>query len=185
MGLRPTNRDENNKRSGFSTVVLRCSSGRSAGIRVWCDATVVIPITESGGIRYVLSTDTQQWVRNPDEWGFLVEPVLLTPRSAKKPEREFLANIRLQEEEAICSAEEVFILGWSIPRTDVDQECLIRNAVSKRAAPFRRVTIVNLNAGVDYFKRVTDIFGVRDQNSLRICNSGFDEFSALQASALH
>jgi hypothetical protein len=148
---------------------------------VWRDATVVIPVTESGGVRYVLSTDTQHWVHNPDDWGFLVEPVILTPRSSKKPEREFLANVRLQEEEAIRSAEEVFILGWSIPRTDVDQECLIRKAVSKRAAPFRRVTVVNRNAGVEYFKRVKDIFGVADQNLLQICNSGFEEFSASHA----
>jgi hypothetical protein len=152
---------------------------------IWRDATVVIPITEAGCVRYVLSTDTHQWVQNPGELGFLVEPVILTPRSAKKPEREFLAKIREQEEEAICSAEEVFILGWSIPRTDIDQECLIRNAVSKRAAPFRRVTVVNRDAGVDYFKRVKDIFEVGGQSLLRICNSGFEEFSASQASAAY
>ncbi len=152
---------------------------------VWRDATVVIPITESGGVRYVLSTHTQQWVHLPDELGFLVEPVILTPRSVKKPEREFLANIRLHEEQAICSAEEVFILGWSIPRTDVDQEDLIRNAVSKRATPFRRVTVVNRNAGVEYFKRVKDIFAVADPNLLRICNSGFEQFSVSQASAAY
>ena len=151
---------------------------------IWRDTKVVIPVTEAGGVRYVLSTDTHQWVQDPIELGFLVEPVILTPRSAKKPEREFLADIRQQEEAAISSADEAFILGWSIPRTDTDQECMIRSAISRRATPFRRVTVVNRNAGVEYFKRVKDVFGVGVQN-LRIWNSGFEEFSESQTSAAH
>src|ERR1039457_4292828 len=42
---------------------------------------------------------------------FLVEPVILTPRGAKKPARQFLARVREQEEEAIGSADEVYILA--------------------------------------------------------------------------
>jgi hypothetical protein len=86
-------------------------------------------------------------------------------------------KVREQEEAAILSADEVYILGWSIPRTDGDQECLIRNAVSKRDHSFRQVIVVNQYAGVEYFKRVKDIFSVEGE-ALRIFNSGFREFIA-------
>jgi hypothetical protein len=150
---------------------------------VWRDGTVVVPITVAGTLRYVLSTEPHQWVQPLDGMPFLVEPVILTPRGAKKPTRQFLARIREQEEQAIRSADEVYILGWSVPRTDSDQECLIRSTVAKRAKPFRRVTVVNLRAGVDYFKRVKDIFGVESQ-ILRVFNSGFQEFVVSQLSSI-
>ena len=113
---------------------------------------------------------------------FLVEPVILTPRGAKKPARQFLARVREQEEEAIGSADEVYILGWSVPRTDGDQECLIRSTVAKRVRPFKQVTVVNLHAGVEYFRRVKDIFWTESQ-ILRVFNSGFEEFVISQHSS--
>jgi hypothetical protein len=143
--------------------------------QVWHDTTVVVPVTAAGGLRYVMSTDTHPRVHFSGEMPFRVDPVILTPRSAKTPKREFLVKVREQEEQAISSADEVYVLGWSIPRTDTDQECLIRNAISKRTTAFRRVTVVNLRADVEYFKRVKDIFGAADQ-ALEICNSGFREF---------
>ena len=146
---------------------------------IWHDATIVIPTTPTGEARYVLSTDTHQWVQRSDG-PFLVEPVLLTPCRAKTPTRKFLAGIREQEEVAIRSADEVYVLGWSIPRTDTDQEQLIRDAISKRTTPLARVTAVNLNAGVEYFRRVQQTFGV-DGGSLRVCNSGFRQFVESQS----
>jgi hypothetical protein len=77
---------------------------------IWHDATVVIPATPTGEARYVSSTDTHQWVRRSDDLPFLVEPVLLTPCMAKTPTREFLARIREQEEVAVRSANEVYVL---------------------------------------------------------------------------
>src|SRR5262245_9415964 len=97
---------------------------------------------------------TFQRIKAPDEVPAAYEPVILTPRYAKKPDRQFLLDIREKEEQAIQSADEVYILGWSIPRTDKDQECLIRNNVSKRANPFQQVSVVNLLGGIEYFRRV-------------------------------
>ncbi len=41
------------------------------------------------------------------------EPVIVTPRSAKRPDRQFLRDIKEQEEIAILKADEVYVLGWS------------------------------------------------------------------------
>src|ERR1035438_4255139 len=154
---------------------LRVFRSDTPAHEAWQDGTVVIPTTLAGGLRYVLSTEPHQWVQPLVGMPFLVEPVILTPRTAKKPTRQFLARVREQEEAAIRSADEVYILGWSVPRTDSDQERLIRSMIEKRANPFRQVTVVNLHAGVDYFERVKDIFGVKTQ-ALRVFNSGFKEF---------
>lgn len=159
--------------------VFRSDTSRD---EVWRDQTVVVPITLAGSLRYVLSTEPHQWVQPLDGMPFLVEPVILTPRGAKKPARQFLARVREQEEEAIGSADEVYILGWSVPRTDGDQECLIRSTVAKRVRPFKQVTVVNLHAGVEYFRRVKDIFGTESQ-ILRVFNSGFEEFVISQHSS--
>jgi hypothetical protein len=101
------------------------------------------------------------------------EPVVMAPRGPKSPDRQFLCTVRAQQEAAIQAADEVYVLGWSIPRTDIDQECLIRSAVRKRAKPLRRVTVVNLHADVDYYVRAKDVFGV-EPGAMRTHNGGFN-----------
>jgi hypothetical protein len=101
----------------------------------------------------------------------------VTPRGAKIADRPFLREARQREETAIGEADEIYVLGWSLPKTDSDQEYMIRSVVSRRATPFQRVTVVNLAASVDYFRRVQDIFGV-EQSAVRTYNSGFREFAA-------
>ncbi len=137
--------------------------------------TAILPLTNGGLLRYFSSTETFQRLQPPNALPIAVEPLILTPRVAKCPDRDFLREIREKEEEAIRSADEVFILGWSIPRTDSNQECLIRHNVAKRPAPFQKVTVVNLLSGVDYYIRAADIFGVA-RSDLRIFNSGFRDF---------
>lgn len=102
------------------------------------------------------------------------EPMILTPRCSKSPDRQFLHALRARQEAAIQEADEVYVLGWSIPRTDLDQECVIRSMVRKRAKPFQRVTAVNFHADFDYYARVQDLFGV-GRSALRTHNGGFDE----------
>jgi len=105
------------------------------------------------------------------------EPVILAPRGRKKPERQFLRDVREREEAAVREADEVYILGWSIPRTDTDQEYAIRHVVGKRAKPFQQVTAVNFHADVEYYSRVQDIFQA-GRNIMRVQNAGFREFAA-------
>lgn len=139
--------------------------------------SVILPLSEDGALRYMPTTNLPPWVQQANEFPMTVQPVILTPRGAKKPDRPFLRTVRDQEEAAVLGADEVYILGWSIPRTDTDQECLIRSMVAKRSRPFRQVTVVNAFAGADYYRRVADIFGV-EQDTVRTYNAGFREFSA-------
>lgn len=138
--------------------------------------SVVLPLSEDGALRYLPTTNLPPWLQLPNDFPINVEPVILTPRGAKKPDRQFLRDVREREEFAILEADEVYILGWSIPRTDTDQECMIRAAVAKRSQSFRQVTVVNVSAGADYYRRVQDIFGV-DRNSVRTYNAGFRDFA--------
>jgi hypothetical protein len=138
--------------------------------------SVILPLCEDGTLRYMPTTNLPPWVQPANEFPMTVQPVILTPRGAKKPDLAFLRTVRDQEEAAVLDADEVYILGWSIPRTDTDQECLIRSMVAKRSQPFRQMTVVNAFAGLDYYRRVADIFGV-EQDTIRTYNAGFREFS--------
>jgi len=153
--------------------------------------TVIIALGEDGVLHYhpyprQPSGDLWgcEWVQLPSELSgevigatMAVEPVIVTPRGAKKPHRQYLRDVWEQEEAAILTADEVYVLGWSIPRGDQEQECLIRYAVGRRSQPFQRVTVVNLSAGVDYYDRVRDIFGV-ERKAVRTFNTGFCQFAA-------
>lgn len=50
-----------------------------------------------------------------------------------------------------------------------------------RAHSFRRVTAVNLSAGVEYYRRLQDIFGV-ERDCMRVYNAGFREFALMPVS---
>jgi hypothetical protein len=139
--------------------------------------SVIIPLGVDGSLRYLPTTNLPPWVRPANDVPMNVEPVILTPRGAKKPDRQFLRVVREREEAAVLECDEVYVLGWSIPRTDADQECLIRSMVGKRSQSFQQVTVVNISAGVDYYRRVEDIFGV-ERSAVRTYNAGFRDFAA-------
>jgi len=136
---------------------------------------VVLPLTEGREMRHCASTSTFQHVALPDQLPTAVEPAILPPTSAKATDRHFLLTVCELEEKAIRDSEEVFILGWSIPRTDRDQECLIRDSVAKRPRAFSNVTAVNYGAGVEYFERVREISGA-GAASLHVFNAGFRDY---------
>jgi hypothetical protein len=139
--------------------------------------TVILPLEDTGTIRYMPTTNLPPWFQLPGDVPINVEPVIVTPRGAKKVDRPFLREVMDLEAAAIFDAEEVYILGWSVPRTDNDQESLIRAIVSKRPKPFRNVTVVNFLANTDYYERVRQIFGV-ERGSLQTYNAGFRSFVA-------
>ena len=138
--------------------------------------SVVLPLSDDGALRYLPTTNLPPWVQLTNDFPINVEPVILTPRGAKKPDRQFLRDVREREESAILKADEIYVLGWSIPKTDSDQECMIRSAVAKRSQSFRQVTVVNVSAGADYYRRVQDIFGV-ERSAVRTYNAGFRDFA--------
>jgi hypothetical protein len=102
---------------------------------------------------------------------------IVPPGSGQRYEVEmgFLRDVVRREEECLQEAGEVFVIGWSLPRTDADQACLIRASVAKRRRPLDRITIVNYLAPVDYFDRLAELFRV-PKGHVNAFNDGFRDF---------
>jgi hypothetical protein len=124
---------------------------------------VEIPRTGGGGICY--------W-SGGDEWK---EPYIVPPSPPKGQEVALLRRLREEELQAIADADQVYVLGWSIPATDLDQGSLISAAVAKRKNALERVTVVNLGESPEYYSRIGRLFNVRNE-SIRIYNAGFSQF---------
>lgn len=123
--------------------------------------------TESGELCYWSRSEDRQ--REP----CIVPPVASKPAALKALGLTFLEGFRTAEKQAIESADVVYIIGWSIPKTDEDQRNLIRESRSGKAP--RQLVVVNRGASPDYFSDVADLFGV-DINDMKIYNAGFCEF---------
>jgi len=78
------------------------------------------------------------------------------------------------ERKAIEEADEVYILGWSMPTSDKDQRLLIAQAIAERERPISQVVAVNKRAGEDYFDDVRQLFGTVNVTKH---NNGFSEFA--------
>jgi hypothetical protein len=140
------------------------------------DGPVTVPLSVSGELSYFGSTETFKWIRLPNELSRDVEIYVVPPITAAKSQSpRFIKEVRRKEQEAIGAADEVYIIGWSLPETDKDQESLIRCSVGNRQRPIASLTVVNSGAGPAYFRRVADVFGV-SESSLRIFNAGFAAF---------
>lgn len=141
------------------------------------DKPPIIPLTQSGAIRYWCSSHDFQCIALPDEMPTEIGICILPPSSAKLSELSFLKASREAESNALTSADEIVVIGWSVPETDIDQAELIKQAVEMRRKPLQSITIVNWNAPTTYFERLADLFQVESQ-LLRRYNSGFVDFAA-------
>jgi hypothetical protein len=139
----------------------------------------VISATAGGHVRYVGSTVTHPSVRFPDELPVRVAPFILPPTSAKQTHMPLLCRLRRQEVMALAKANELYVIGWSIPKTDVDQVRLIEEAVAQRRQEFSRVVVVNYGQHEAYYSRVARIFGVRRQK-IEQYNEGVSQFLAAE-----
>jgi hypothetical protein len=121
------------------------------------------------------SKEVRYWAEAMD----FKEPCIVPP-AASKPDAlkalglSFLEGLRDAEKQAIKSADMVYIIGWSIPKTDEDQRTLIRE--STRGKALQQLVVVNRGAPPSYFSDVADLFGV-DISDLKIYNNGFCEFA--------
>jgi hypothetical protein len=104
----------------------------------------------------------------------IVPPVASKPDALKALGLTFLEGLRDAEKQAIKSADIVYIIGWSIPKTDEDQRTLIRESTHGKA--LQQLVVVNRGAPPSYFVDVADLFGV-DINDMKIYNNGFCEFA--------
>jgi hypothetical protein len=130
-------------------------------------------------LRYV-GKETFNYITLPDGSRAVdVSPCILPPTFSKLTDLPLLRAVRNQEQEAIKNVEEIYVLGWSVPKTDQDQESLIRSAIASRSKAISAVTVVNQGAPPEYFQRIADLFGV-EKGHLKIFNAGFCDFVTSQ-----
>jgi hypothetical protein len=146
------------------------------GLR-FSDGPLIVPVTPEGAIRYWPSTHDSQHVTLPGNLPTNIGVCILPPSPAKRGELSFLKRCREMENEALTNADEVIVIGWSVPETDNDQGDLIKATTGNRRNPLKRITVVNRGEVTAYFRRVAELFGV-DALSMRIYNSGFVDFAA-------
>lgn len=135
-------------------------------------AEMLLPLTSDLKIRYWPASRTFNYARRPGDLPRDVK-ILIVPPSPEKPEvvRQAISD----EFEAFKSADEVFVLGYSLPRTDQDQRDLIMRAVKERTTRIRMLTIVNFNAPMEYFDDVRELLEPRE---VQIFNDGFIDSSS-------
>jgi len=101
---------------------------------------------------------------------------LIPPADAKTSGLDFVKSIRAQEEEAYLTADEVYVIGWSMPPTDGTQVELISKCMEKRKHPVNQVNVVNYKADAGYYDRVAQVFGL-ERGKLFVSDSGFCEYA--------
>jgi hypothetical protein len=137
------------------------------------DGPALLPIGEKGELRYC------EWVEPKailfsNNYGESMAVCVIPPTDpAKRVTLGFIERTRCMERKAIEEADEVYIIGWSIPRSDEDQRRLIAQAIEQRDRPISQVNAVNKEAGEDYFETVRQLFG--GVNVVKH-NNGFLEF---------
>ena len=140
---------------------------------------VSVPLTRSGEVDYWRSYGSCDNLTSarPNWAAWHVGICIFPPMPpAKRAVLGFLKSTLCKEEEAVREAEDFYILGWSLPKTDRDQLDLIKRAVAARRGHIGRVVVVNLDAKPDYFGHVQETFGVAKSN-LEIHNAGFRDFA--------
>src|SRR5579859_7262701 len=98
------------------------------------------------------------WHTGCDDEGALREKMAERNREAeedctrlRRSELSFVKASRGAEAAALAEADEIFVIGWSVPETDIDQADLIERAVGERRKPLQNLTVVNWNAPATYF----------------------------------
>jgi hypothetical protein len=125
-----------------------------------------IPRADSGDVCYWDGGD-------PTKEPCIVPPVASKPDALKVLGLTFVDGIRDAEKRAISSADEVYIIGWSIPQTDEDQREMIRESI--RGRTLQQLVVVNRGAPPAYFFGVADLFGV-DIKDMKIYTNGFCDY---------
>lgn len=137
---------------------------------------MVLPLELGGGLRYWSTSANFNHIQcsgaHPHHYGIFIIP----PSSEKQSDLSFLEKVRAREIETISECKNIFVIGYSLPDTDADQERIIRSAVERRSAGITRLIVVNYGATPDYFQRVAEVFSFPKQR-LEVFNRGFPDFA--------
>jgi len=152
---------------------LRCRRNSAGQTDSGIDARdIVIPLNRDLELRYWPSSDPFHKISFPGGSPRDVEIMIAPPSPAKL---SIMPPVCSAEFDAVSKADEVFVVGYSLPKTDQDQRNLIRDAVNARRTPVSKLTVINYNAPPAY---IEDIRGLFQPRSIRTCNEGFVNFSA-------
>jgi hypothetical protein len=134
------------------------------------DGPVCVPLAEHGEITY-------SGIIEPRAVFPTILAVCIIPPTepAKRVNLGVIEKTRCLERLAIESADDVYVLGWSMPVTDQDQTCTIRCCVAERDKAFESITVINRGEQPEYFERIADTFGVTCSRLL-IFNDGFSDY---------
>ena len=134
------------------------------------DGPVCVPLTQRGEIAY------SDIIEPKAVFPTILAVCIIPPTEpAKGVALGFIEKTRCLERLAIESADEVYVVGWSMPATDKDQDLLICSSVGERRKPLDSVTVINRGEHPDYFQRIADTFGLT-RSALRIFNNGFSDY---------
>jgi hypothetical protein len=146
---------------------------RNGGWR-YDERPVMVPLTDSGNLRYISSAATFQEADIPNEMRISnVQPLIIPPTYDKLTDLPFLLNIRAQADRALQEADEVYILGWSMPSTDMDHQARIERITRQRNKPIERLALVSRNMAPDDVARIARTFNMA---SSELHNESFVEF---------
>jgi hypothetical protein len=142
----------------------------SEGVELGDPSRMVVPLDRKSEIRYWPSPHTFNFITGTDEWprDFAI---LIAPPLPNKP--VVMKQTLTSEAEALGDADEIYVIGYSFPPTDSDQQNLVREAV--RQTKIKGLTVVNRGESSLYFERIGDLFGVAD-TKMRRFNAGFEDF---------
>jgi hypothetical protein len=108
--------------------------------------SLVLPLTSDRKIRYYCSTHPWQFIQTPSELPRAADLRIVQPTSRKRVDQDLLQAVHERERQYLNEADEVLVLGWSMPDSDSDQNELIRSTISGRHNPLEWVTVVNKGA---------------------------------------
>jgi hypothetical protein len=118
------------------------SDGR--GLRRFEDNPLILPLTDEGKLRYIASTATFQQVSFQDRQRISdVQPLIISPTYDKLTDLGFLMNIRSTADHALHEADEIYVIGWSMPATDIDHQARIANVMKERNKRLAKLVLVS------------------------------------------
>jgi hypothetical protein len=162
------------KPHGSLNWLLRRSNAADGQSRAGDPERMVLVLDNDCGLRYWPSTHTFNYISGADTWPRDFAIHIVAPTPDKPP---IMQQVLSNEEEALKKAEEMFVIGYSLPKTDRDQQSLIKKVVSQRErrSAIKRLTVVNYGEQPSYFEMLSDLFKA---TSIRKFNDGFEAFVA-------
>jgi len=138
------------------------------------DGPCAVALTADGELSYWSASGTFRWIEWPGAHPSDSTPLIVTPTLNKDFEHPICLESLRRETEAVQQADEIFVIGWSMPASDTDHGEILRSAVASRTGPFRRLTVVNRGADDTYFGRVAAVF---ESRCFVKFNDGFSDFA--------